>query len=165
MNIFALHEDPWQAAMWLDDKRKNKMIVESCQLLSTAINLLVSQHEYDVYKTCFVNHPCCKWTRASFGNFRWLYVYTRYLHQQWGEHGCEECIYEVGRFIREHEGDFFPQEERTPFVNCAANKSLGISFKHCRNVHAAYRLYLIKRWGGDSRTPTWNKGERPWWNK
>jgi hypothetical protein len=37
MNIFALSECPEQSALWLDDIRKNKMILESAQMLSTAI--------------------------------------------------------------------------------------------------------------------------------
>ena len=34
MNIFALDKCPMQSAQWLDDIRKNKMILESAQMLS-----------------------------------------------------------------------------------------------------------------------------------
>ena len=40
MNIFALDKCPMQSAQWLDDIRKNKMILESAQMLSTAVRLL-----------------------------------------------------------------------------------------------------------------------------
>ena len=40
MNIFALSRCPMQSAWWLDDIRKNKMILESAQMLSTAVRLL-----------------------------------------------------------------------------------------------------------------------------
>ena len=41
MNIFALDQCPMQSALWLDDIRKNKMILESAQMLSTAVRLLI----------------------------------------------------------------------------------------------------------------------------
>ena len=39
MNIFALHQDPVQAAQWHVDDHVNKMIIESAQMLSTAHRL------------------------------------------------------------------------------------------------------------------------------
>jgi len=41
MNIFAFDKCPMQSALWLDDIRKNKMILESAQMLSTAVRLLI----------------------------------------------------------------------------------------------------------------------------
>ena len=51
--------------------------------------------------------------------------------------------------------DLIPCGEMTDFVNCAANESLGISYKHVDCVYTAYKLYLNERWDNDVRTPTW----------
>ncbi len=72
MNIFALSECPEQSALWLDDIRKNKMILESAQMLSTAIRRLDPDTTLPVYKLAYINHPCSKWARATRGNFMWL---------------------------------------------------------------------------------------------
>lgn len=39
MNIFYLNENPVQAAQWHCDGHVNKMIVESCQMMSTAVRM------------------------------------------------------------------------------------------------------------------------------
>ena len=72
MNIFALDKCPMQSALWLDDIRKNKMILESAQMLSTAVRWLDPDTTLPVYKLAYMNHPCTKWARKSRANFSWL---------------------------------------------------------------------------------------------
>ena len=39
MNIFATSPSPDTSALWLDDVRKNKMILETAQLLSASVRI------------------------------------------------------------------------------------------------------------------------------
>ncbi len=63
MNIFLLDID-WQInATYHVDKHVVKMILESAQLLSTAVRLSGIDAGY---KAAYKNHPCAIWTRQSF---------------------------------------------------------------------------------------------------
>ena len=81
MNIFVLDQNPSIAASMMCDKHVVKMIVESCQLLSTAHHVLdgkeitvdTGKRKYrtytcsqpDICKATMINHPCTIWTRSS----------------------------------------------------------------------------------------------------
>lgn len=62
MNIFILHEDPVVAAKMHCDQHLNKMILESAQMLSTALHHLVptelKSDLKDIYKPAYQRHPC-----------------------------------------------------------------------------------------------------------
>lgn len=72
MNIFVLHHSTVQAARAHCDKHVVKMILESAQLLSTAINVTTGVQQEGLYKTTHINHPCSIWARQTSGNFYWL---------------------------------------------------------------------------------------------
>ncbi len=174
MNIFAFHHSPRLCALWLDDVRKNKMILESCQLMSTACNVLLPNHNFDVYKNFNKNHPCNKWVRASYKNYYWLYRYTNYLITMRGKnHECIDIWHNLGEML---DPKYFPSYDLTPFANSAANQDVGISFKHIQNPHTAYRMYINERWKIDIHNKyvlklpnaidiTWNHGQKPNWSK
>lgn len=160
MNIFACHESAWQSAMNLDDLRKNKMILETAQILSTVMHFNGGGTPA-VYKPTHVNHPCVRWARKSRGNFGWLVDYMEALgHQKKGNHKSLDLIPTFARFGADGK---FGVEQRTPFVNCARNKSLNIDFTRVTNPHYAYKLYLSERWKKDKTPPTWGWGEKPSW--
>ena len=69
MNIFTTTECPDQSARCLVDRHVIKQGLESTQMLCTAYNI---QGIESPYKTCHINHPSSKWTRASRDNFQWL---------------------------------------------------------------------------------------------
>ena len=50
--------------------------------------------------------------------------------------------------------------EPDEFVNCAANASLNLNFKHLNTVDA-YKQYLNARWSTDKITPRWTNSVRP----
>lgn len=71
MNIFILDNDIKKCVEYHCDKHVVKMILEYCQLLSTACHI----HEIAVdgmYKKTHVNHPCTKWLIESKRNFEYL---------------------------------------------------------------------------------------------
>jgi hypothetical protein len=164
MNIFATHSDPRISALWLDDLRANKMILESCQLLSTAINVIDPDHNLKLYKNFNPNHPCGVWTRATRQNFNWLLAHTLYLLSLRGkpEHKSYVTYHKVNEWFA---GNFWklPSDGVLTFQNSAANESVGINYKNVKDVHLAYRLYLNHRWKEDKKPPTWKTGVKPNW--
>lgn len=160
MNIFAFSPDPWECALWLDDVRKNKMILETAQLLSSAVAINDPSWASKVYKPTHLGHPCAKWAMSSRANFWWLRTYMKALGIQFGKHKSLDYLNTFKEFAVV---GWFPSEDQTPFPNCAANSDLGISFKHIPDVHEAYRLYINERWKRDTIPLSWIKGEEPPW--
>ena len=70
MNIFFLHRDPQWAANALCDKHVPKMLLESAQMLSTAVQKYTDRIE-ELYKPAYPNHPMTKWVGSTFSNFQW----------------------------------------------------------------------------------------------
>ena len=179
MNIFAPHPSPVQSAMWLDDIRKNKMILESAQMLSTAIHIISPENQYrSLYKQTHVNHPANVWIRQSRGNFVWLLHHMAAMHKQKGPTRLRPNGHKSGTlmpaFLHFAKNGSFPRKDLTSFANCAANNALGLNFKHVEDTNTAYRLYLNERWRDDVtrasnpdapwyHMPKWDHGTRPYW--
>lgn len=167
MNIFFYSDNTEQSALWLDDKRKNKMILEAGQMLSTAICLNDFDNLIDrssIYKPTHVNHPSNVWVRESRANFNWCFGWMAHLNYQrvgLGDKRTHASWSKLADQIAKFHGKgWFPSEELTPFANCAASKAHGLDFKHLP-VHDAYRAYHTAKWKNE--TPTWSCGERPPW--
>lgn len=149
MNIFASSPCPEKCAQYLDDKRVVKMVLESAQMLSTAI---VCRSSYDLapYKPTHINHPCTVWVRRNHFNYLWMLNHFKALCKEYTRrfkkrHKCEDYVLTFSRgimFMRLGEG-------QTPFPNCTDIKDNMI------NVHDAYKSYLKNKWINDKRTPTW----------
>lgn len=123
-------------AKMLDDVLLNKMILETEQLLSTFCYL----KNYDcknLYKPCFLNHPCQKWLQESNGNALWLLEQLKfYLIEYKNRFGREHkniLIY-LERFMVDG-SDLF--EEITPFVGCFGNSG-------CQNYFDYYNWKKTK---------------------
>ena len=69
MNIFILDENIEKCAEYHCDKHVIKMILESVQMLCTALN---KKGFTTPYKSTHVKHPCVLWVEDSFDNFAWL---------------------------------------------------------------------------------------------
>jgi aspartate oxidase len=80
MNIFVLHKDTRKAAQMHCDKHVVKMILESAQMLSTAVRM----NGIDAgYKLTHRNHPCNIWVRESLSNWQWLKSLACELNTEW----------------------------------------------------------------------------------
>jgi hypothetical protein len=105
MNIFFLHEEPWEAARMMCDKHVVKMVLETAQLLSTAHRVadgdpLPDERELVFYKKTHVNHPCAKWCRESVDNYWWLAdhfhgLLVEYKFRYGREHKCSSMLYQL----------------------------------------------------------------------
>jgi hypothetical protein len=145
MNIFATHPDPKTCAVELDNKRVVKMVLETCQLLSTAMNLTGG---LGPYKSTHQNHPCSIWVRASKANYQWtldhfISLLMEYTLRYGKIHKCEQYLHQVisGKVT-------IPDGELTMHPNCTM-------FKHVEDVHEAYRLYMKEKWMNDKLKPKW----------
>lgn len=69
MNIFVLDQDCEKCAQYHCDKHVVKMILESAQMLCTALN---KKGFSTPYKSTHSRHPCVLWVEASYANFVWL---------------------------------------------------------------------------------------------
>jgi len=109
MNIFYLHSDPKICAQMHVDKHCVKMILETCQLLSTAHRMLdgvevpgktktgrnirrwklPDERDNVIYTATHINHPSAVWVRQSKQNYNWLGLLLANL--------CSEYTYRYGK--------------------------------------------------------------------
>lgn len=109
MNIFALDLDATKAAKYHVNKHVIKMILEHCQLLSTAHRVLDGTYyvsktksgrnikRWDlpleindfVYLATHINHPSAIWARETYLHYQWLVNLTKAL--------CKEYTYRYGK--------------------------------------------------------------------
>jgi hypothetical protein len=162
MNIFVTSACPKKSAAALDDKRVVKMVLESAQMLSTAIN---EHGGVAPYKSTHKNHPANVWARTTRSNYMWLYAHFKALCEEYTNrygkvHKCESYVMDFKRLAIH-----IPEGTITMFANCAANASIGISYKDDTDVFQAYRKYLSARWQTDKRKPTWKNNTEPAWRQ
>ena len=75
MNIFFLDEDPYKAALALCDKHVPKMLLESAQMLSTAVRKYEEETNgiilaEPIYKSAYQKHPMTIWVGENKNNFK-----------------------------------------------------------------------------------------------
>ncbi len=147
MNIFVSYPDPAESAKFLDDKRVIKMILESAQLLSTAITVSGGRGPY---KITHKNHPCTIWARRTSANYNWLFNHfialcDEYTLRYGKIHKCLSVAEELQKGV-----ELITQGKLTSFPNCTI-------FKEEPDTHLAYRVYLEHKWKIDKRKPTWHR--------
>ena len=130
------------------------MVLETTQLLSTAMNLCGGDGPY---KTTHANHPCSVWVRTTKSNYKWLHSHLKALCEEYTNrygkiHKCEQYLDQLyyGR-------KYIEVGPLTPFANCAANNALGLDYRDVEPTTEAYTQYLKARWETDKRKPTWSK--------
>ena len=82
MNIFFLDKTPYKSAQYLCDKHVVKMILESAQMLSTAVQRYTGRME-ELYKPAYQNHPMTKWVGDSRPNFEWSMRNAHGIHEEY----------------------------------------------------------------------------------
>lgn len=171
MNIFAFHTNPVTCARWLDNKRIGTALKEANQMMSLAVKETLPGHVWVDHEgegmltkgRSHLNHPVSIWVRASRSNFNWTMCYATALYEEHKlRYGTEHGSYERTKHIREHFGQYFPADQRTPFQNSARHGGHGLDFSHLP-IHQAYRTYIIARWKIDKRPPDWPQGQMPEW--
>ena len=153
MNIFYTHSCPVQAADELCYKHVVKMILESCQLLSTAHHVMSTELDKNlIYKMTHKNHPSAVWVRKSVEHYDWVWLNAKRM--------CEIYTAKTGR-THASEGVLdlllcyptgLPQK---PFVEPPA--CVDDDLKHLSRVSTehAYQVYLNRKFS------EWLNRDRP----
>lgn len=154
VNIFVVDPDTMICAKALDDLRLNKMIIETAQLLSTAMRVQ-GYIGNDIYKSTHVNHPCAVWARQSSENYKWLLLYMSDLvEERQNRTGKNHKSYQIFNTLCGGT-KMMPQGPITPFANCSLYKGHGL--------FDAYKLTLKDKWANDKRPPKWTNTTKPSW--
>ncbi len=152
MNIFVLDRDIEACARAHCDQHVNKMVLESVQLLCTALN----KNGFSTpYRSTHQKHPCVMWVEESFDNFVWLRELALALNResQW-RYGRARDHASI-RVLREIEIHRFAGKGMTEF-----RQAMPQEYKVEGDPVAAYRNFYL---GEKSRFATWRKREAPDW--
>lgn len=156
MNIFVLSEDPVQAAQWQCDKHVVKMILESAQMLSSAV---VRHGGECIYKPTHKHHPCTIWAGDTKDNWYWLHNHfialgNEYTERYGKQHLSLIKMYEWIKSANSIAIHNIPDGPLTPFAQAMPEE-----YKRSNAVDA-YRAYYI---GEKARFATWKRNKPEWW--
>ena len=171
MNIFALHNNPFIAALMMCDKHIVKMIIETCQILSMVLdsNMDIQYRSQDCppskqlgcpqYPKNHLKHPSTLWTMQSRGNYKWLVQHLRGLCSQYRDRYGKVHKLEGLIMIYEAQEKYlkFDNSKKTKFCIAITDKTL-----HHHDPVIAYRNYYNME---KSRFAKWKTGAVPAWFK
>ena len=174
MNIFVLDTNPETAAQMQCDKHIPKMILESAQMMVSALRRYGVTDEYLVdkgvvtktgtpYKETHKNHPCTRWAGDSRYNYLWLgnhamSLLDEYTHRYGKVHACRTPILRMWAMASIIERYTVNDELKmaTPFPQCMPDE-----YKGDDTVVAYQKYYHSKtfaKWEKGRPAPDWWKG-------
>lgn len=162
MNIFVTSPCPKESAEALDDKRVNKMLLESIQMLATAlleysapVEFLPVNQQGLPYRKTHWNHPCSIWARLNQENYIWLVEHAEALHIEFKRAYGKE--HRSGQFLKRlrSAARFIPEGSLTDFANCSLYKG--------GDTIEQYRQTMKEKWAVDVRPPIWTNRSKPEW--
>lgn len=175
MNIFVLHENPHVSATYMCDKHVVKMILESCQLLSTSHRVLdgtkfvttKNNRKYTtykindtfldkfLYKSTMVNHPCSIWCRETDSNYIWLASHTMSLLEEYtNRYGKHHASSSLAGWLFENTPQNINKGDVTPFALAMPDE-----YKTSCAIES-YRKYYIN---DKSKFAKWKNNNVPYW--
>jgi hypothetical protein len=153
MNIFVLDHDIRHCAQAHCDRHVSKMILESVQMLCTALN----KKGFDTpYRSTHMKHPCVLWVEQSWDNFEWLFELAielnreyRYRYDRQKDHASIAVLGQIG----EHR---YASEGLTEFAQAMPDE-----YKVPGDAVSAYRAFYH---GEKASFARWTKRQPPhWW--
>lgn len=151
MNIFVLDTNPQRAAHYHCDQHVVKMILESAQMLSTALRF----HGVDApYQPTHVKHPCTLWTQETRSNWRWLKELAYYLNEEYQRRYKHTTPHKSWTVIESLDDSAIPAGPQTPFAQAMPDH-----YKHTDAV-TAYRQFYC---GDKAAFARWDYSEIPYW--
>ena len=138
MNIFYLSDCPVEAARSQCDKHVVKMILESCQILSTVLN---EQGLDAPYRSFNPKHPSCLWAAESAANFMNLALHCEAMICEYGERfgKTHKCAVALEKCIALFDAENFPSVQCTPL-----RLAMPDEFKDDNPVIAYRKFYASK---------------------
>jgi hypothetical protein len=152
VNIFVLDLDIHDCARFHCDQHVSKMILESAQLLCTALN---KKGITTPYRSTHMNHPCTLWVGESYDNFNWLRKLAlalnaeyRYRYRKDSDHKSVAVIGAIADIRFESIG-------LTPFAQAMPDQ-----YKVPDDPVTAYRRFYV---GEKLRFAKWTRRRVPAW--
>jgi choline dehydrogenase-like flavoprotein len=154
MNIFVLDNDIKKCAQFHCDQHVVKMILESVQLLCTALN---KKGYTTPYRSTHINHPCVLWVESSYDNFIWLVRLANRLNDEYRYRYNKERDHASMAILRQIENISYERCGRTPFAQAMPDQ-----YKMEGNAVQAYRNFYR---GEKMNFATWTRRPVPGWIK
>lgn len=152
MNIFVLDKNIDKCAKYHCDQHVVKMILESVQIMCTALN---KKGIVTPYKSTHVKHPCVLWVEQSYDNFMWLHDLAVALNNEYRYRFYKETDHKsiaVLEKIKQHE---YESHGLTAFAQAMPDK-----YKVPDNPVKAYRQFYL---GEKMHFAKWTRRRIPSW--
>ena len=152
MNIFLLDDDVERCAQYHCDQHVVKMILESVQIMCTALNKM----GFDTpYKSTHQKHPCVLWVEASYDNFLWLKQLALSLNDEYRYRFDRQSDHRSIDVLREISAHRYVRRGLTPHAQAMPDK-----YKIPGDAVTAYRRFYI---GEKRHFARWTRREQPLW--
>ena len=152
MNIFLLDHDIERCAQYHCDQHVVKMILESVQILCTALNKLNMQTPYQPTHN---NHPCVVWVDESFDNFLWLKDLTMFLNDEYRYRFDKQRDHRSIDVLNSISGYRYARRGLTPFAQAMPSEYRipGDPVNAYRHFYSAEKKHFAR----------WTKRDKPAW--
>lgn len=152
MNIFILDRDITKCAQYHCDQHVIKMILESVQLLCTALNKKGFQTPY---RSTHIKHPCVLWVEESYDNFLWLARLTHLLNDEFRYRYNKEKDHASIAVLNKIEHLEYERRGLTPFAQAMPDqyKVKGQAVRAYRNFYRGEKMGFA----------TWTRRTQPRW--
>ena len=153
MNIFVLDNDITACARAHCDRHVSKMILESVQMMCTALHGM----GFDVpYRPTHAHHPCVHWVARSHDNFEWLGQLAVELNREYRYRYERDRDHASIAVLRQIEDCRFERSGLTEFAQAMPD-----AYKVPGDAVSAYRrFYLAEK----APFATWTRRSAPdWW--
>lgn len=152
MNIFYLDSDPKLAAEYHCDKHCVKMVLETAQLLSTALQLN-GANDNQLYKITHKNHPSAIWVRSTREQYNWTVDLFESLLKEYELrynkiHKCSSMIGLFDIYAKRIRGSGYTAPPQCMPDDCKGDNTVE-AYRNYYRVHKAY----MATW--KTQTPDW----------
>jgi hypothetical protein len=153
LNIFILDQDVVECARAHCDQHVNKMILESVQIMCTALD---KKGFKTPYRPTHAKHPCVLWVESSYDNFLWLARLARELNREYRYRYRRQRDHASIAVLDAIEPNRYESLGRTEFV-----QAMPENYKLPGDAVTAYRrFYLAEK----SAFAKWTVRPQPsWW--
>lgn len=162
MNIFILGTTPESSARAHCDQHLHKMVLESAQIISTALHLRGWKQAW-MYKPTHISHPCVQWAASSNHNILWVIELADELRRIREELDCPpHASSEVIKFAQDYLAGEVPFASSYLATDFALAMPLHIHARSDIDTVGKYQAYY--RWKNE-QWKALDKGPMTWKNR
>lgn len=153
MNIFVLDRDIPRCARYHCDQHVSKMILESVQIVCTALR---KKGFEPPYRPTHGKHPCVLWVEESYDNLEWLAELASALNREYRYRYQRENDHASIKVLRAVDGMRYARAGLTEFAQAMPD-----DYKVPGNAVSAYRAFYQAE---KAAFATWTRRmPPPWW--